>query len=85
MGKGGDGPVGGEAGPTGSACSRGEGKRKRPAGLNACGLKVKGERERKKGFCLFFKFSFQIRFSNIETKTMHSNHDAQALIISKLF
>jgi hypothetical protein len=37
----------------------------------------------------FFKISFQIHFSNIQTsikqKSMHSNHDAQTLIISKLF
>jgi hypothetical protein len=47
----------------------------------------KGERERE-GFCFFLNF-FQIHFSNIQTpikqKSMHSNHDAQALIISKLF
>jgi hypothetical protein len=40
---------------------------------------------------VFFFFSnfFQIHFSNIHTQikqeSMHSNHDAQALIFSKLF
>jgi hypothetical protein len=38
---------------------------------------------------LFFSNFFQIHFSNIHTqikqKSMHSNHDAQALIFSKLF
>jgi hypothetical protein len=37
----------------------------------------------------FFSNSFQIHFSNIHTQikqeSMHSNHDAQALILSKLF
>jgi hypothetical protein len=45
------------------------------------------EREREKVF--FFLNSFQIRFSNFQTsnkqKSMHSNHDVQTLIISKLF
>jgi hypothetical protein len=47
------------------------------------------EREREKVFIFFFLNSFQIRFSNFQTsikqKPMHSNHDAQTLIISKLF
>jgi hypothetical protein len=49
------------------------------------------ERERESLFVFFFFFSnfFQIHFSNIHTqikqKSMHSNHDAQALIFSKLF
>jgi hypothetical protein len=47
----------------------------------------KGRKEEKKVF--FFKNSFQNRFSNFQTsikqKSMHSNHDAQTLIISKLF
>jgi hypothetical protein len=41
------------------------------------------------GFLFFFLNSFQIRFSNFQTsnkqKSMHSNHDAQTLIISRLF
>jgi hypothetical protein len=40
-------------------------------------------------FLFFFSNFFQIHFSNIHTqikqKSMHSNHDAQALIFSKLF
>jgi hypothetical protein len=69
--------------------------------MKACGLeclrakrdagpagKEKRGRGRRKG-SLFFKISFQIHFSNIQTsikqKSMHSNHDAQTLIISKLF
>jgi hypothetical protein len=47
------------------------------------------EREREEKRISFFKISFQIHFSNIQTsikqKSMHSNHDAQTLIISKLF
>jgi hypothetical protein len=48
------------------------------------------EREREKVFSFFFFLnSFQIRFSNFQTsikqKSMHSNHDAQTLIISRLF
>jgi hypothetical protein len=46
------------------------------------------EKRRKEGF-LFFLNSFQNRFSNFQTsikqKSMHSNHGAQTLIISKLF
>jgi hypothetical protein len=48
----------------------------------------KGEREREKGFVFFFKFlsnSFFKHSTPIKQKSMHSNHDAQALIISKLF
>jgi hypothetical protein len=73
---------------------RAQGK-KRKKGLPAWKLagwaRRKGERERGrgKGFVFFFKNFFQIHFSNIQTpikqKSMHSNHDAQALIISKLF
>jgi hypothetical protein len=54
-----------------------------------------GRREKREGegegkeFPFSFKISFQIHFSNIQTsikqKFMHSNHDAQTLIISKLF
>jgi hypothetical protein len=50
------------------------------------------ERERgRKGFLFFFSFKFLFKFiffkhSNFnQTKSMHSNHDAQTLIISKLF
>jgi hypothetical protein len=50
--------------------------------------KREGEGEGK-GFSFFKKNSFQIHFSNIQTsikqESMHSNHDAQTLIISKLF
>jgi hypothetical protein len=50
----------------------------------------KGEREGEgKGFSFFFLNFFSNSFfkhSNFnQTKSMHSNHDAQALIISKLF
>jgi hypothetical protein len=69
-------------------------KKEKAAGLGC--LRAEGdvgpagrkEREREKVF-LFLLNSFQIRFSNIQTsikqKSMHSNHDAQTLIISKLF
>jgi hypothetical protein len=51
------------------------------------------EREREgegKGFCFFFFLNFFsnsfFKHSNFnQTKSMHSNQDAQALIISKLF
>jgi hypothetical protein len=46
--------------------ARGKKKKKRPAGLIACGPKVKGERERVR-VLPFFKISFQIHFSNIQT------------------
>jgi hypothetical protein len=58
------------------------------------GLREKRKREGEgegegKGFPFSFKISFQIHFfkhSNFnQTKSMHSNHDAQTLIISKLF
>jgi hypothetical protein len=46
----------------------------------------KRERVRGERFGFFFSNSFQIHFSNFQTslkqETMHSNHDAQALIIS---
>jgi hypothetical protein len=49
----------------------------------------KREKRGNKDFSFSFKISFQIHFSNIQTsikqKSMHSNHDAQTLIISKLF
>jgi hypothetical protein len=62
----------------------------------ACGLKLgrlgekkkRGRGRGKRVFFFFFNF-FSNSFSNIQTsikqKSMHSNHDAQALIISKLF
>jgi hypothetical protein len=58
----------------------------RPARLRA----ERGEREReRKGLSLFFfKFlsnSFFKHSNSKQEKTMHSNHDAQTLIISKLF
>jgi hypothetical protein len=46
----------------------------------------KGRGER--GLGILFLNSFQIHFSNIQTslkqETMHSNHDAQALVISNI-
>jgi hypothetical protein len=66
-------------------------KKKRPVGQTRAEIE---ERERERGgeervFLFLLNFSFQIHFSNIQTsikqKSMHSNHDAQALIISKLF
>jgi hypothetical protein len=76
-----------EVGPFGPACSRG--KRK---GLLAWVRAEIEERERErgrgKGFCLFFNFlsnSFFKHSNSNQTKSMHSNHDAQPLIISKLF
>jgi hypothetical protein len=75
--------------------------RKRAHGKKAVGLEASraekkdwagcGERggQREKVFFLFLLNSFQIRFSNFQTqskqKSMHSNHDAQTLFISKLF
>jgi hypothetical protein len=68
---------------------RAQGKEKEkglPAWIG-CGLKEErereGERERERVFLK--KILFQIHFSNIQTKSMHSKHDAQALINSKLF
>jgi hypothetical protein len=90
--------AGGEAelGQLGPACARG---RKKVDGLKVRGLWRGGEgnwagwrkRERGEGERDFFFFSnsFHIRFSNFQTsikqETMHSNHDAQALIIYNLF
>jgi hypothetical protein len=87
--------AGGEAelGQLWAACAR---RRKRPTAWGVRRLKEKRERkgvgstgkEGREGFLLFFN-SFQIRFSNFQTsikqETMHSNHDAQALIISKFY
>jgi hypothetical protein len=58
--------------------------------VGPAGKKREGEGEGgEKDFLFLFKISFQIHFSNIQTsikqKSMHSNHDAQTLIISKLF
>jgi hypothetical protein len=51
------------------------------------GLKRKGERGEELRV-IFFKNSFQIHFSNIQTslkqETMQSTHDAQALVISNI-
>jgi hypothetical protein len=71
-------------------CARGEKKKKRPAGLGWLQAKSEGrDREREKGFLFLLKFLFKFIFfkhSNFnQTKSMHSNHDAQTLIISKLF
>jgi hypothetical protein len=53
-------------------------------GIGPAGGKGREEREKE-----IFSNSFQIRFSNFQTsikqETMHSNHDAHALIISNLF
>jgi hypothetical protein len=53
--------------------------------MGRLGLKGKGERGEGKRFFLFLN-RFSNSFSNFETsikqETMHSNHDAQALIIS---
>jgi hypothetical protein len=61
------------------------GKRKGRSGLGG----LKGERGRGRrglGFLFFLKKLFKFVFSNFQTslkqETMHSNHDAQALIIS---
>jgi hypothetical protein len=58
-------------------------------GISRAGLEEKGERGRE-GFVFFFLFKFLsnsfFKHSNSnQMKTMHSNHDAQTLIISKLF
>jgi hypothetical protein len=49
----------------------------------------KEERRGREGFLHFFKKIFSNSFSNFQTsikqKSMHLNHDAQTLIISKLF
>jgi hypothetical protein len=61
-------------------------KKKRKAGRRKWAAREKGVRE-ERGFEFFLSNSFQIRFfSNFQTsikqQTMHSNHDAQSLIIS---
>jgi hypothetical protein len=60
-------------------------KKKRKAGRGKWAAREKGVRE-ERGFEFFFLNSFQIRFSNFQTsikqETMHSNHDAQSLIVS---
>jgi hypothetical protein len=76
-----DGARAGKKQADGLGCLRAE-KDVGPAGKE----KERGrEREEKR----IFLISFQIHFSNIQTsikqKSMHSNHDAQTLIISKLF
>jgi hypothetical protein len=73
-----------------AVCARAR-KRKglRPARLRA----ERGERERERGrgknvfvFFVYILFNFFFKHSNFnQTKSMHWNHDAQALIISKLF
>jgi hypothetical protein len=60
-------------------------REKEREGGGPAGPKEKGER----GLGIFlFKNSFQIHFSNFQTslkqETMHSNHDAQALVILTL-
>jgi hypothetical protein len=72
--------------------------KRRPAAWKVCGLKEgkgnwarwkEGREGKGRFFFLFLLNSFQIRFSNFQTsnkqKSMHSKHDAQTLIISKLF
>jgi hypothetical protein len=60
------------------------GRKKRKAGRGKWVAREKGVRE-ERGFEFFFLNSFQICFSNFQTsikqETMHSNHDAQSLII----
>jgi hypothetical protein len=88
---------GGQVGPT-WADARARKEKEKASGLGCLRAEVgpageMRERERgRKGFPFFFfllKNSFQIHFSNIQTsnkqKSMQSNHDAQTLIISKLF
>jgi hypothetical protein len=70
--------------------ARGGKKKKRPVGLARAEIEERErEREREKGFCFFsFKFlsnSFFKHSNSNQTKPMHSNHDAQTLIISNLF
>jgi hypothetical protein len=84
----------GEDGPVWAASALGE-ERRRPD--RVCGLKENGKgmgvgpagregrEERERGFSFkktLFKFVFQ---TSIKQETMHSNHDAQSLIISNLF
>jgi hypothetical protein len=89
------GPAGCEVGPLGPTARAG--KRNRPTAwgclrakkdVGPAGKEKEREREREKDFLFLLNF-FQIHFSNIQTsikqKSMHSNHDAQTLIISKLF
>jgi hypothetical protein len=67
-----------------------ERKAYQPGNLRA-ELEEEGEREKeRKGFPSFFSFKFLsnsfFKHSNSnQTKPMHSNHDAQTLIISNLF
>jgi hypothetical protein len=72
-----------------AGCSRGRGER--PTGLGLAGwARKKRERGRESVFVFFFfqisfKFIFQTFTLKSNKKSMHSNHDAQALIFSKLF
>jgi hypothetical protein len=64
------------------------GLRREGEGGGPVGPKEKrGEEEMREGFS-FFLNSFQIHFQNFQTslkqKTMHSNHDAQVLVISNI-
>jgi hypothetical protein len=75
-----------EVGPTGPVRARE--KKKKALGLLASGLKEEKGREREKVCLFFFKFlsnSFFKHSNSNQMKTMHSNHDAQTLIVSKLF
>jgi hypothetical protein len=75
------------AGERGGGPGQFTGCRKRRKGKAGRGKwAAREEREREGGLGFFFLNSFQIHFSNFQTaikqKTMHSNHDAQSLIIS---
>jgi hypothetical protein len=79
-----------QTGPTWAVCAREEKEKGLRAEAGPAGKKRERERGRgeEKGFFLkkkFFSNSF-FKHSNFnQTKSMHSNHDAQTLIISKLF
>jgi hypothetical protein len=71
-----------------TACAQRKGRW--PGALRAeRGVGPVGEKREGEGFLFSFLNSFQIHFSNFQTsikqKSMHSNHDAQTLIISRLF
>jgi hypothetical protein len=82
-----------KVGPLGRPAREGKKRRRRPAGLEmVAGQKNRrmGERERegeeKRVFLLNFLSNSFFKHSNSnQTKSMHSNHDAQTLIISKSF
>jgi hypothetical protein len=64
------------------------GEKKGQPAWGLAGWARKGERERRVClFSFFFQISFKFIFQTfkLKQKSMHSNHDAQALIFSKLF